>query len=269
MKSMRILGLLLTVAAFAMATVSCATPRNDYSPSGAPTARSSLSGAPAAQPLHTGAASTPTAAGTLLELVIFEVKDGVGLEALRAAARKSQTFVMRQPGFLKRALYHAPRENRWVDLVWWRDRASAEKADQLSQHSSECADLLSAIPENKLQMMYLMEVKLQRSFPPKSVSTVVELSVFGVRDGLSATALQAAAQRSQTFVERQPGYLGRELYHSEKELRWVDVVYWADRPSAESADQLSMKSPECSEFLSSIPADKLQMFYLTEVSLDP
>ena len=74
-----------------------------------------------------------------IEWAAFRVRPGVTEPQIRAASTAIQEeFIARQPGFLRRELLRAD-DGSYVDVLWWRDRASAETAMAAAMQSPACA----------------------------------------------------------------------------------------------------------------------------------
>ena len=74
---------------------------------------------------------------------------------------------------------------------------------------------------------------------------VVEWAPFRLAAGADEAALLAASATLQReFLERQPGYVRRELLRGD-DGGWVDVIVWRDDASAAAAMQAAMESTTC------------------------
>lgn len=84
--------------------------------------------------------ATMTAADTaVIEWAPFRLAPGASEDALIAAAEAIQRgFLERQPGYVRRELLRGD-DGRWVDLIVWRDDASAQAAMQAAESSERCA----------------------------------------------------------------------------------------------------------------------------------
>ena len=63
----------------------------------------------------------------VLEAVRFRLNEGVSEADFLAAAAKSDDFIQRQPGFIKRILARTE-EGEWMDLLEWESMAAARAA---------------------------------------------------------------------------------------------------------------------------------------------
>ena len=86
-------------------------------------------------------AATPTVTDTVvIEWAPFRLADGVSETELLGASDALQAgFLANQPGFLRRDLLRGP-DGQWVDLVYWADAASAERAMPIAMESSVCLE---------------------------------------------------------------------------------------------------------------------------------
>src|SRR5688572_17630060 len=74
----------------------------------------------------------------IVEWAPFRLKAGVADAALLEASQAlQQDFLARQPGFVKRELLRGT-DGQWVDLVFWRDEASANAIMALIAASDSC-----------------------------------------------------------------------------------------------------------------------------------
>lgn len=86
--------------------------------------------------------------------------------------------------------------------------------------------------------------------------TVIEWAPFHLAPGVSEAALLAASKALQEdFLARQPGFVGRELLRGAGG-RFVDMVRWGDRASAETAMVHSSRSAACARYFAlMVPPD--------------
>ncbi len=74
---------------------------------------------------------------------------------------------------------------------------------------------------------------------------VIEWVPFRTRAGVDEATLLAASDSIQhEFLERQAGFLRRELLRG-ADGEWVDLLYWTDEPSATAAMDAAGSSPIC------------------------
>lgn len=86
--------------------------------------------------------------------------------------------------------------------------------------------------------------------PFSQAQPVVEWAPFTLKEGVNESQLLAAAENVQrVFLASQPGFQRRELLQGANR-QWVDLVYWQDEKSAESAAQAAMNSGICLQYFS-------------------
>lgn len=79
---------------------------------------------------------------------------------------------------------------------------------------------------------------------------IVELAPFTLQDGVSeAMLLEASHAVQKEFVEKQPGFIKRELIRkSEKE--YMDLAHWVGKEHAKKTAQRAFENPVCLKFFS-------------------
>jgi hypothetical protein len=78
--------------------------------------------------------------GFIMEWAPFRVRADVPNDQVLAASAKLQRdFLGAQPGFVRRDLLKT-HDGQWIDLVVWRDQASADKAVQAAMRSAVCTE---------------------------------------------------------------------------------------------------------------------------------
>jgi hypothetical protein len=91
-------------------------------------------------------------ANTVLELVVFRVKDGVTREQLVATSDTVSGWAQQQSGFVSRELSHDADSDRWIDIVRWRTIEDAKAAAAMS--SSSCAPMFALIDMDSTLMLH-------------------------------------------------------------------------------------------------------------------
>ncbi len=85
---------------------------------------------------------------------------------------------------------------------------------------------------------------------PDDSGVVVEWAPFELIDGTDeATLLQLSEKVQSTFLDKQDGFIQRELLRG-KDSQWVDIVYWASMEAAEQAATNAATSVACREYFS-------------------
>ena len=78
--------------------------------------------------------------------------------------------------------------------------------------------------------------------------TVVELAPFFIKEGVLEKELLEASARVQTdFIEKQPGFIKRELL-KKSDQEYLDIVYWQSEKAAKNAAEKAMQSEICHKF---------------------
>jgi hypothetical protein len=81
----------------------------------------------------------------VLELVVFELANGVTQEEFLPAADTVSEWVKTQPGFQSRELSFSPETDRYVEAVYWDTLDQAVAASTASETSDACIPLFAMI----------------------------------------------------------------------------------------------------------------------------
>lgn len=77
---------------------------------------------------------------------------------------------------------------------------------------------------------------------------IIEWAPFRTKEGVTEEELLEASAALQTdFLERQEGFLRRELLRGAND-HWCDLVYWRDDAAAKQAMEEAMKSTVCARY---------------------
>ena len=79
----------------------------------------------------------------VLELATYRLRAGVTEEQYLAASDSLMTWAKVQPGFISRDLVR--HEDKWIDVVWWADRAAAEQALEAAGRAPEAEPFFAAV----------------------------------------------------------------------------------------------------------------------------
>jgi hypothetical protein len=95
----------------------------------------------------------PLNQATVIEVVIYQTKPGVkDAEHLKNAA--SITPILANfNGFIARQ-FSKTTDGKWIDLVYWKDLSSAEKAAETIAHIPACQTFLADIDSQKMEFMH-------------------------------------------------------------------------------------------------------------------
>ena len=79
-------------------------------------------------------------------------------------------------------------------------------------------------------------------------SVMIEWAPFRLRDGVTERELlEASGAIQREFLDRQPGFVRRELARTDDGL-WSDVVHWSDGTAAHAAVAAAASSPVCHDY---------------------
>ena len=85
----------------------------------------------------------------------------------------------------------------------------------------------------------------------------VEWAAFQLKKDVSEQALlQASGELQQNFLQKQPGFIRRELL-KKSEGSYVDILWWKTRKYAEQASDKVMQHPACLGYFQLMDADLL------------
>ncbi len=88
---------------------------------------------------------------------------------------------------------------------------------------------------------------------------VLELVTFKTKAGISQEQVLELNQLVMEKIQEFPGFLYRSVCYQKDSNTWLDVVYWQDKVSAESAQEKFMASVECQQLMAIIEVESTQM----------
>ena len=88
---------------------------------------------------------------------------------------------------------------------------------------------------------------------------VLELVVFGLKEGVPREHLLATTDGVTAWTAEQPGFVSRDLYAAGD--RWVDVVRWRTLADAENAAAAAESSERCAPMFGLIDLDSVLMLH--------
>jgi len=92
--------------------------------------------------------------------------------------------------------------------------------------------------------------------------TVVEIARFKLNESVTDQIFLIEAERIQeSFLEKQRGYLNRELLKDENG-QWFDILHWASMAEAQVAAQVMTQEPACQQFIQMMDPQSINMFHL-------
>jgi len=95
---------------------------------------------------------------------------------------------------------------------------------------------------------------------------VVEVVLFRVKDGIKDMAFLREAAVAQAWIERQPGFISRELLKT-PDNQWLDTVRWTSLELAHQAADKIMNDEHCKPFMAMIDESGMQMWHFEPQTL--
>lgn len=94
---------------------------------------------------------------------------------------------------------------------------------------------------------------------------IVEIAQFKLVAGVSEEDfLQEAEAAQKNFLEKQSGYIDRELLKG-KDGQWVDILHWNSMEEAQKAAEVMMSDPATQGFMQKIDPSSVKMLHLEQV----
>ena len=94
-----------------------------------------------------------------------------------------------------------------------------------------------------------------------SQGRVLELVVFGLKDGVAREQLLETAGPVSEWIAEQPGFVSRELFEDAGGGRWIDVVRWESLEQAHAAAEAAMTSESCAPMFALIDMESTLMLH--------
>ena len=92
--------------------------------------------------------------GKVLELVVYQLSEGVSREQFLSTNDAVSTWISKQPGFISRDLVYDGEGDRWVDVIWWETMEEAHAASELALTSESCAPMFALIDMSSALMLH-------------------------------------------------------------------------------------------------------------------
>lgn len=99
--------------------------------------------------------------GRALEVVVFELSQGVTAEEFLETTGAVSEWAATQPGFISRDLTRTPDGSKWIDVIWWESLENAQQAAQAAGSSAACAPMFSKIDFGSVTMLHGLPQVLQ------------------------------------------------------------------------------------------------------------
>lgn len=96
------------------------------------------------------------------------------------------------------------------------------------------------------------------------MGAVIEVITFRLTPEATEEVFVAAVAQSLTFLERQPGFLGREVGVT-TDGEWTDIVHWASLETALRAARVFNEAPETQAFNACLVRGSVQMRHVRSV----
>lgn len=77
---------------------------------------------------------------------------------------------------------------------------------------------------------------------------IVEIRQFRIARGIDEQTFLNAADGAQSFLNRERGFVSRELIRTADGLSWIDIVRWRGPLEAQEAARNAVKDPNCLKF---------------------
>lgn len=95
--------------------------------------------------------------------------------------------------------------------------------------------------------------------------TVVEVAMFGLKQGVERGAFLVAVEETSAFLrEETSGFRDRELLEGD-DGRWFDVIHWASRAEAMAAAGAILESPRSRPFIEAIDPSSVTLLHVRPV----
>ena len=94
----------------------------------------------------------------VIEVVVFRAKAGITPEQLQSAALAVTPVLSAMPGFISRDLGESE-DGQFVDVVYWKDLASAKQAPEKAMSFPVCEEFLGLIDQSQMQFMHFNKVE--------------------------------------------------------------------------------------------------------------
>jgi hypothetical protein len=93
-------------------------------------------------------------AGTVLELVVYTLHEGVTREQFLRTNDPVSAWIRDQPRFVSRDLVDDAAGDRWVDVIWWESMEQAHAASEASMASDSCQPMFALIEMESALMLH-------------------------------------------------------------------------------------------------------------------
>ena len=92
-----------------------------------------------------------------VEIVVYQVKEGVSESEAIGKAQSVNDFVSSQDGFISRTMSKTV-DGKWVDVIFWESLEKAEKANEKAMQSTVPAAFFEIIDEKTMTFIHAEKV---------------------------------------------------------------------------------------------------------------
>ena len=96
----------------------------------------------------------PVGVSTVVEIVSYDLVEGLSEAAYMEAVRATIPFLCAQPGFVRRLLSKGE-DGRWIDYAEWEDLEKARQASERAMQDPALATFMSAAKPETMDFRYL------------------------------------------------------------------------------------------------------------------
>ena len=90
--------------------------------------------------------TNPMEQANIIEMVLWEFKEGVSLEEGKASVLKLNAFVQQQPGFISRKTALS-KDGKFLDVILWTDLQSARTASKKAMQNEMTTTIFSTMDQ--------------------------------------------------------------------------------------------------------------------------
>ncbi|WP_299773401.1 hypothetical protein [uncultured Pseudoteredinibacter sp.] len=91
---------------------------------------------------------------SVIELVTFRCKEGVGSDAMSSTANAMEAFLHAQAGFIYRSL-SCDEDGLWHDIVYWKNLEAAQQASENFMQNTLCQDMMAHIDTDTVRVRHM------------------------------------------------------------------------------------------------------------------
>jgi hypothetical protein len=92
-------------------------------------------------------------------------------------------------------------------------------------------------------------------------ASVVEIALFKTKEGVTRERFLSTVGPVSEWIQRQPGFVSRDLTYSAEDDTWIDVIWWNSLEEAHAAMEASTTSETCAPMFEAIDPERVQMLH--------